>query len=47
MPESSTDSDLLSEDYLKLLSTITREKVDENTIRCPHAETAQAMEEVC
>ena len=46
MPESSTDSDLLSEDYLKLLHGLTREKVDENMIRCPHQETADAMEEV-
>ncbi|GAA6008888.1 hypothetical protein JCM11491_003820 [Sporobolomyces phaffii] len=45
MPESSTDSDLLSEDYLKLLHGLTREKVDENMIRCPHQETADAMEE--
>ncbi|BGP15216.1 hypothetical protein JCM10213_000832 [Rhodosporidiobolus nylandii] len=45
MPESETDNDLLSEDYLKLLSTITREKVDENSVRCPHQETADLMEE--
>ncbi|GAA5883258.1 hypothetical protein JCM16303_007333 [Sporobolomyces ruberrimus] len=45
MPESSTDSDLLSEDYLALLHGLTREKVDENMIRCPHQETAEAMEE--
>jgi len=46
MPESSTDSDLLSEDYLKLLHGLTREDVDQNLVRCPHAETAEAMEEV-
>lgn len=46
MPDSETDNDLLSEDYLKLLSTITREKVDENSVRCPHQETADLMEEV-
>ncbi|GJN89731.1 hypothetical protein Rhopal_002720-T1 [Rhodotorula paludigena] len=45
MPDSETDNDLLSEDYLKLLSTITREKVDENSVRCPHQETADLMEE--
>jgi chorismate synthase len=46
LPESSTDDDLLSEDYLKLLNTVTREQVDENTVRCPHQETADLMEEV-
>jgi len=36
----------LSEDYLKLLHGLTREDVDQNLVRCPHAETAEAMEEV-
>ncbi|GAA5889511.1 hypothetical protein JCM8208_001047 [Rhodotorula glutinis] len=45
LPESATDDDLLSEDYLKLLSTITREQVDENPVRCPHEETADLMQE--
>lgn len=46
LPESDNDSDLPSEDYLKLLSTVTREQVDETTVRCPHQETADLMEEV-
>ena len=46
LPESATDDDLLSEDYLKLLSTISREQVDENPVRCPHEETADLMQEV-
>lgn len=46
IPDSNGDDDLLSEDYLKLLHGLTREKVDENTVRCPHQETAELMEEV-
>ena len=46
MPTSSRDDDVDDEDYLKFLRELTREKVDGNTIRCPHVETAKLMEEV-
>lgn len=36
----------LSEDFRKLLATITREEVDKYTTRCPHLETSQLMTEV-
>ncbi|GAA5869876.1 hypothetical protein JCM3774_000519 [Rhodotorula dairenensis] len=45
IPDSAGDDDLLSEDYLALMHDLTREKVDENTVRCPHQETAELMEE--
>jgi len=35
--------DALSEDFRKLLSTITREEVDKYTTRCPHSETSERM----
>ncbi|KAL9933165.1 hypothetical protein V8E36_007883 [Tilletia maclaganii] len=35
----------LSAEFRKLLSTVTREIVDQNTIRCPHLEAAKKMEE--
>lgn len=35
----------LSEEYMALLNTITREDVDKRTVRCPHAETAERMEQ--
>lgn len=38
--------DALSEDFRKLLSTITREEVDKYTTRCPHAETSERMTQV-
>lgn len=46
IPDSAGDDDLLSEEYLQLMHGLTREKVDENTVRCPHQETAELMEEV-
>lgn len=46
IPDSAGDDDLLSEEYLELMHGLTREKVDENTVRCPHQETAELMEEV-
>lgn len=46
MPTAKEGSDdVLDEDYIKLLKGITRQKVDENNIRCPHKETAARMEE--
>ncbi|CAD6948494.1 unnamed protein product, partial [Tilletia caries] len=35
----------LSEEFRKLLSTVTREAVDQNLMWCPHAEAAKKMEE--
>jgi chorismate synthase len=40
------EEDVDSEEYLRFLKQITREKVDQNTIRCPHEEIAKQMEEV-
>ena len=46
-PESDDDTDeTISPDYLELLQTVTREKVDSTLVRCPHAETAKRMEQV-
>ncbi|ORY66947.1 chorismate synthase [Leucosporidium creatinivorum] len=45
MPQSAEDEDVDDENYLNLLRGITREKVDENLIRCPHEETAKLMEQ--
>ncbi|KAK4056599.1 bifunctional chorismate synthase/riboflavin reductase [NAD(P)H] aro2 [Microbotryomycetes sp. JL221] len=45
MPTARSDDDVDDEEYLKFLRDLTREKVDGNTIRCPHEETAQAMEQ--
>lgn len=38
--------DALSEDFRKLLSTITREEVDKFATRCPHPETSERMTKV-
>lgn len=46
MPQSAEEEDVDDENYLNLLRGITREKVDETTIRCPHEETAKLMEQV-
>ncbi|KAK0545579.1 bifunctional chorismate synthase/riboflavin reductase [NAD(P)H] aro2 [Tilletia horrida] len=35
----------LSEEFRKLLGSVTRRVVDQNTIRCPHLEAAKKMEE--
>jgi len=48
IPSLSTDDDddvgdALSEDFRKLLSTVTREQVDRHATRCPHLETAELM----
>ncbi|KAE9403224.1 chorismate synthase [Gymnopus androsaceus JB14] len=48
IPSPSTDDDddvgdALSEDFRKLLSTVTREQVDQHPTRCPHPETAELM----
>ncbi|SCZ98448.1 BZ3500_MvSof-1268-A1-R1_Chr7-1g09142 [Microbotryum saponariae] len=45
MPTSKRDDDTDDEDYLALLRSVSRETVDQTTIRCPHPETAKAMEE--
>lgn len=52
IPSPSTDDDddvgdALSEDFRKLLSTVTREQVDQHPTRCPHPETAELMTKVC
>lgn len=39
--------DALSEDFRKLIATITREEVDKFTTRCPHHETSERMTKVC
>jgi chorismate synthase len=36
----------LSDEYMAMLNSITREEVDKRTVRCPHAETAERMEQV-
>ncbi|KXN89815.1 Chorismate synthase [Leucoagaricus sp. SymC.cos] len=36
-------SDAVSPEFLKLISTITREEVDKHPTRCPHPETAERM----
>ena len=38
--------DALSEDFRKLLSTVTREQVDQHPTRCPHPDTAELMTKV-
>lgn len=40
------EEDVDSEEYLRFLKQITREKVDQNTIRCPNEKIAKLMEEV-
>ncbi len=36
-----------SEEFRKLLSTITREEVDKHLTKCPHPDTAEKMTKVC
>lgn len=43
---SSTDDEEIDDEYINLLKTVTREDVDRTLIRCPHAATAQLMEDV-
>lgn len=38
--------DALTPEFIKLLSTITREEVDKHPTRCPHLETAETMTKV-
>jgi chorismate synthase len=38
--------DTLSDEFIKLLKTITREEVDKHVTRCPHPETAERMTKV-
>lgn len=47
MPTSKSEDVDIDEDYLKFLGEITRETVDQNTIRCPDLGTASLMEQVC
>ena len=42
-----TVEDALSPEFVKLLKTVTREKVDAQPTRCPHAETSERMTKVC
>ncbi|KAI5479437.1 chorismate synthase [Pseudohyphozyma bogoriensis] len=44
VPTSKTD-DEVDEEYINFLHDVTREKVDENAIRCPFKDVAPAMEE--
>ena len=39
--------DALSPEFRQLLATVTREEVDKEPTRCPHAETAERMTKVC
>jgi chorismate synthase len=39
--------DVISPEFTKLLSSITRAEVDRHSTRCPHEETAARMTEVC
>jgi chorismate synthase len=41
-----TDGEVLSDEFRKLLGTITREEVDKYPTRCPHAETSEKMTQV-
>jgi chorismate synthase len=41
--ENDEAQDALSEDFQKLLKTVTRAQVDSHPTRCPHAETAERM----
>ncbi|GAA96747.1 uncharacterized protein L969DRAFT_90679 [Mixia osmundae IAM 14324] len=44
--EEEDDADeLLTKEYMDMLSKVTREQVDQNNIRCPHPEAAKRMEE--
>lgn len=45
--EDDTAQDALSPEFIKLLSTITREEVDKYLTRCPHPETSERMTKVC
>lgn len=38
--------DALNPEYINLLKTITREEVDKDITRCPHAETQEKMKAV-
>ena len=41
-----TVEDALSPEFVELLKTVTREKVDAQPTRCPHAETSERMTKV-
>ena len=40
------DDEPLTKEYMQLLSTITRDEVDKEMVRCPNREIAQKMEDV-
>jgi len=44
--DSDDDADAVSPEFLKLISTITREEIDKHPTRCPHPETADRMTQV-
>ena len=41
--ENDESDELLSEEYLNLMNTVTREQVDESQVRCPDAATTERM----
>ncbi len=41
-----TVEDALSPEFVELLKTVTREQVDAQQTRCPHAETSERMTQV-
>ena len=46
LPFVDEEDEVLGGEYLKLLSTVSREEVDKEITRCPHRETSEKMEEV-
>ena len=44
--EDDEHEDALAPDYIKLLGSVTRDQVDQNLVRCPHAQTAERMVQV-
>lgn len=42
--EGASDEEVLSNEYMNLINTVTREEVDKELTRCPHAETSAKME---
>lgn len=41
--EDDESTELMSEEYLNLLNTVTREQIDESQVRCPDAKTSERM----
>lgn len=46
LPFAQEEDEVLGKEYLDLVSSVTREQVDKEITRCPHAETSKKMEEV-